>query len=135
VVASDRTRRKEHAVSDLNELVDRYIAAWNEPDADARRAAVAGLWTEDGTYTDPLVAAAGHQAIEAVIGGAREMFPGHVFRLAGGVDGHHDIARFGWELVPAGGGDSVAVGFDVAVAADDGRLRGVYGFLDKAPSA
>jgi hypothetical protein len=37
------------------------------------------LWTEDGTYTNPLVAVAGHQAIEAVIGGAREMFPGHPF--------------------------------------------------------
>jgi hypothetical protein len=46
-------------VSDLNELVSRYIAAWNEPDAGARRQAVAELWTEDGTYTDPLVAVAG----------------------------------------------------------------------------
>jgi hypothetical protein len=122
-------------MSDLNELVGRYLAAWNEPDAGARRQAVAELWTEDGTYTDPLVAVAGHQAIEAVIGGAREMFPGHVFRVLDGVDGHHDIARFRWGLVPASGGESLAVGFDVAVIADDGRLRGVYGFLDKAPAA
>jgi SnoaL-like domain len=121
-------------VSDVNELVGRYIAAWNEPDAGARGQAVAELWTEDGTYTDPLVAVAGHRAIEAVIGGAREMFPGHVFRLMDGVDGHHDIARFRWELVPASGGESLAVGFDVVVIADDGRLRGVYGFLDKAPA-
>ena len=121
-------------MSDLHELVDRYLAAWNEPDADARRRAVAELWTEDGTYTDPLVAVRGHQAIEATIAGAREMFPGHAFRLMDGVDGHHGIARFRWELVPAGGGEAVAVGFDVVVTADDGRLRGVYGFLDKAPA-
>jgi hypothetical protein len=130
-----RTPEEENRVSDVNELVGRYLAAWNEPDAGARGRAVAELWTEDGTYTDPLVAVAGHQAIEAVIGGAREMFPGHVFRLMDGVDGHHDIARFRWELGPASGGESLAVGFDVAVIADDGRLRGVYGFLDKAPTA
>jgi SnoaL-like domain len=82
--------RREIAVSDLNQLLGRYIAAWNEADADARGRAVAELWTEDGTYADPLVAVAGHQAIEAVIGRARELFPGHVFRLLDGVDGHHD---------------------------------------------
>ena len=43
--------------------------------------------------------------------------------------------RFSWELVPAGGGDSVAIGFDVAVTRDDGRIESVLGFLDKAPAA
>jgi hypothetical protein len=41
--------------------------------------------------------------------------------------------RVGWELVAAAGGEPLVVGFDVAVAAD-GRLRSVYGFLDKAPA-
>jgi hypothetical protein len=34
--------------SDLNTLVHRYIAAWNETDADRRRELVAGTWSEDG---------------------------------------------------------------------------------------
>lgn len=29
-------------------LVDRYVAVWNEPDAERRRQAIAELWTEDG---------------------------------------------------------------------------------------
>ncbi len=123
------------AATPIGEVVDRYIAVWNEPDADARQDAIAGLWTEDGTYTDPLAAVEGHEAIEAVIVGAREQFPGHVFRLLGDVDAHHDIARFGWELVPEGGGESVVIGFDVAVVTDDARLHNVYGFLDKVPAA
>lgn len=121
-------------MADYNELVQRYISIWNEPDAGARAKAVAGLWAEDGTYTDPLTAVAGHDAIAAVIGGAREMLPGMVFRVVGGVDGHHDIARFGWEAVPEGGGESVVAGFDVAVLGGDGRLRAVHGFLDKVPA-
>lgn len=81
-------------------VADRYIAVWNEPDDDARRRAVAELWTEDGTYTDPLASVQGHQAIEEVIVGAREQFPGYVFKLIDNVDAHHDVARFGREREP-----------------------------------
>ena len=126
---------EDNAATKTEGVADRYVAAWNEPDAEARRHAVAGLWTEDGTYTDPLASAKGHDAIGAVIAGAREMFPGHVFELMDNVDAHHDVVRFGWELVPQGGGESVVTGFDVAVVAGDGRLRNVFGFLDKVPAA
>ena len=127
--------KESEAATPIRDVVDRYIAVWNEPDADARRRAVAELWTEDGTYTDPLAAPEGHEAIEAVIAGAREQFPGHVFKLFGDIDAHHDVVRFGWELVPEGGDESVVVGFDVAVATSNGSLRNVYGFLDKVPTA
>ena len=121
-------------MSDLTGTVERYLESWNESDPEARRVAVAEVWAPEGTYTDPLADVRGHEAIDALIAGAQGMFPGHVFRLAGDVDTHHDIARFQWELVPAAGGQPLVVGFDVAVAAEDGRLRGVYGFLDKAPA-
>lgn len=122
-------------MSDFKELADRYIATWNEPDEDARRAAIAALWAEDGTYTDPLASVAGHDGIAAVIGGARAQFPGFAFRLLGPVDGHHEIGRFSWELVPEAGGESVVEGSDVAVLDGDGRIKGVYGFLDKVPAS
>ena len=129
--------KESEVATPIRDVVERYIALWNEPDADARSRAVAQLFTQEGTYTDPLAAAEGYEAIEAVITGAREQFPGHVFKLIGDIDAHHDIVRFGWELVPEGGGDeeSVVVGFDVAVVAGDGCLRNVYGFLDKVPAA
>jgi hypothetical protein len=120
-------------MSDMNELAGRYIDAWNEKDPAARRAAVEALWTDDGRYVDPLADVAGHRDIDAVIGAAQAQFPDFVFRLKPGVDAHHDVARFGWELGPAGG-EAVVVGFDVAVLAQDGRLQGVHGFLDKVPA-
>ncbi|WP_327580754.1 nuclear transport factor 2 family protein [Nonomuraea sp. NBC_00507] len=115
-------------------LVDRYIAAWNETDADARTKAVAELWTEDATYTDPLADMAGHAGIAAVIEGAQGMFPGLVFSAGHVFEAHHNIARFTWHLGPAGG-EPVAVGFDVVELAADGRIRKVLGFLDKVPTA
>ena len=116
-----------------DELAQRYIDTWNETDPSARRAAVDQLYAEDARYVDPLAAADGREAIAAMIGAVQEQFPGFVFRLAGPVDGHHDQARFGWELGPAGAPAPI-VGFDVVVSDDGGRIQTVLGFLDKVPA-
>ncbi|GHH41446.1 hypothetical protein FHS35_000934 [Streptomyces umbrinus] len=76
--------------------VARYFEAWNAGGEEALTKAVTAAWTADGTYTDPLADVRGHEGIAAVIAGAHEQFPGFEFRLTGAVDGHHDLARFGW---------------------------------------
>ncbi|MER6949940.1 nuclear transport factor 2 family protein [Nonomuraea sp. NPDC000554] len=115
-------------------LVERYVAAWNETDADARAKAVAELWSENATYTDPLAEVTGHAGIAAVIEGAQGMFPGFVFTAGETYDAHHNIARFTWHLGPAGE-EPVVIGFDVVELAEDGRIARVLGFLDKVPAA
>jgi hypothetical protein len=119
-------------MSDFADLVQRYIDTWNERDPALRRAAIDRLWAEDASYVDPLVSVTGRDGIDATIASAQEQFPNLVFRLAGGVDAHHNLARFTWELAPEGGA-ALVVGFDVAVVASDGRLSAVHGFLDKVP--
>jgi SnoaL-like domain len=118
----------------MQDIIQRYIAAWNEKDPGRRRGLVDQVWAADGSYTDPLVDVRGRDEIDAVIAGAQQQFPGMVFRLAGPVDAHHNQARFTWELGPAGG-EALVVGFDVAVLDGDGHLRSVHGFLDKVPAA
>ncbi|MEU9591046.1 nuclear transport factor 2 family protein [Streptomyces sp. NPDC048219] len=126
------THRHEDAVT-------RYFAAWNAG-PEARAEAVAAAWTADGGYTDPLADVRGHEQITAVITAAHEQFPGFVFRLSGAVDGHHDTARFSWELVseaagdPAGEGSAPVAGSDVITLDGEGRIRAVYGFLDRVPA-
>lgn len=116
-----------------DELAQRYIDTWNETDASPRRAAVDELYTEDARYVDPMGDAEGREAIASMIGAVQEQFPGFRFRLAGPVDGHHNQARFSWELGPAGSPAPI-VGFDVAVSDDSGRIQTVLGFLDKVPA-
>ena len=118
----------------MQEIIDRYLAAWNETDPDARRALVELLWTADGSYTDPLADVRGPDAIAALIGAAQEQFPGWVFTLGGPVDANHNQARFTWHLGPDGG-EPVVIGFDVLVLSSDGRIASVHGFLDKVPAA
>jgi SnoaL-like protein len=117
---------------ELNNIVNRYIDAWNEQDAAARAALVAAVWTEDGSYVDPLMSGTGHEAIAAMIGGAQQQFPGHRFELSFGPDAHNDRVRFAWRLYGPEGGEPVAAGVDFATVADDGRLRSVTGFLEAA---
>ncbi|WP_445527667.1 nuclear transport factor 2 family protein [Streptomyces cyslabdanicus] len=114
--------------------VTRYFEAWNAPDAQARAKAVADAWTPDGSYTDPLADVGGHEGIAAVITAAREQFPGFAFRLTGAVDGHHDTARFSWELVSEVDGSAPVAGSDVVALDGDGRIRTVLGFLDRVPA-
>ena len=119
---------------DAATLVDRYLVAWNEADPALRRAAVGELFAAGGSYTDPLASVSGHQEIADLIGAVQAQVPGHEFRLLDGVDAHHGVARFRWALVPAGGGEPVAIGADV-VELEDGRIECVIGFLDLAPAA
>jgi len=121
-------------VSVHEKTVERYLAAWNAAEPSATAAAVAAAWADDGGYTDPLASVTGHQEIFGLIGAVQAQFPGHRFRLVGAVDGHHDVARFGWELVAADGTAPVA-GFDVLTLDLDGRIRSVIGFLDRVPAA
>jgi hypothetical protein len=116
----------------MQEIAERYIACWNEADPQRRRKLIDELWAEDASYVDPMAEARGRDEIDALVGAVQTQFPGLTFSLAGPVDTHHQQARFSWALGPAGG-EPVVLGFDVAVAAEDGRLASVLGFLDKVP--
>jgi SnoaL-like domain len=115
-------------MTDITTIVDGYIAAWNESDADRRRALVADAFADDASYVDPLMTGDGTDGIAAMIGAAQQQFPGHRFELSAGPDAHHDRVRFGWTLI--GDGAPVAAGVDFATVADDGRLQAVTGFLE-----
>ena len=117
---------------DTNTLVGHYLAAWNEKDPATRRAIIDEVWAVQGTYTDPLAAASGRDEIDAVIGAAQGQFPDFVFTL-GSVEAHHNLARFTWNLGPAGA-EALVVGFDVVVIDDAGQIAAVHGFLDKVPA-
>jgi hypothetical protein len=114
------------------ELIDRYIAAWNETDAGRRRALIARTWTEGASYVDPMMTSEGHAGIDAMIAGVQAKFPGLRFSLTGKVDAYQDRVRFSWALGPEGGA-ALVKGTDFAVVAGD-RLQAVTGFLDQVPA-
>ena len=89
-------------MSEFNDLVERYIAVWNEVDPDRRQRLIAETFSEGASYIDPLMASEGHAAINGMVRAVQERFPGHRFHRAGTVDGNHDRIRFHWELATEG---------------------------------
>jgi hypothetical protein len=118
----------------FDKLAERYIAIWNETDPARRRRDIDDLWAPDGRYVDPLTVAEGRDAIDVTVAAVQSQFPGMPFRLVGPVDGHHNQARFAWELGPEDV-EAMIVGFDVAITDGNGRLSQVLGFLDQVPTA
>ena len=117
---------------EATQIADRYIAVWNETDADRRHALIAANWTESATYVDPLMQGQGHDQIGALIGAVHDRFPGFRFTLDGKVDGYGDKVRFSWALGPEGEADMIK-GTDFAMLEGE-RLKSVTGFLDKVPA-
>jgi hypothetical protein len=116
-----------------DKIAQQYIAAWNETDADRRRALIAETWSADATYVDPLMAGRGHAEVDALMAGVQQRFPDFRFALIGKPDGFGDKVRFSWGLGPAGA-EAPIKGTDF-VEVESGRLKTVTGFLDQIPAA
>src|SRR5215469_12775861 len=51
---------EEAKMSEFDDLVERYIAMWNEVDPDRRQRLIAETFSEGASYVDPLMVGAGH---------------------------------------------------------------------------
>lgn len=111
----------------VEELVEKYIAMWNETDDQVRRAMIDDVFTANATYTDPTVAAHGTAAIDEYVGTAQKNFAGMLFTYDT-VLTHHDAVHFSWQVGPTGG-TPVSTGFD-AVFLEEGRIGSLYGFFN-----
>lgn len=135
-------------MTDITELVDRYIAIWHEADAERRQSAVAALWADEAIHVlqppeDVREAAAalnvtatfqarGHKELEARVARAYEEFvaPGQfLFRSRGNAARLGDVVKFNWEMVSSDGAVA-AVGLEFLVLSADGRIRLDYQFIE-----
>src|SRR3954449_6811490 len=102
------------------EMTEKYVALWNEPDADRRRRMIAELWAQDGRHilqppqeiraiaAQPGIAmtailrAQGYEEIEARAASVYEHWVGSEglsFRGRDDADRLADVVKFHWEAV------------------------------------
>src|SRR5687768_5388697 len=131
------------------ELADRYLGLWNEPDADRRRRMLAQLWTEDWRHIlqppqeirdiaarpwiglSAILEARGYREIEARVASAYEHWVGSEglsFRGRDDAERLGDVVTFHWEAV-AKDGEVVAVGLMFLVLAAQGQIERDYTFV------
>jgi hypothetical protein len=144
------TRTEDNVMSNADALADRYVALWNEPDADRRRTAVAELWTENGAHIlqppqemreiaarpgiglTATLEARGHSALEARAATAYEEFisAGEFrFQRRDDVERLADVVKFTWEMVSRDG-NVAGTGLEFLIVAPDGRIERDYQFIE-----
>jgi hypothetical protein len=130
-------------------LVQKYLALWNEPDADRRRRMIGELWTEDGRQIlqppqeirgiavrpgiamTAILQARGYAELEARAASVYEHWVGSEglsFRGRDDAERLGDVVKFHWEAV-AKDGEVLAVGLNVLLLAADGRIERDYTFV------
>jgi hypothetical protein len=139
----------ETRTTEAEALADRYLALWNEPDADRRRRMIAELWTEDGRHIlqppqeiraiaarpgiglTAILEARGHEEIEARVASAYEHWvasEGLSFRGRDDAERLGDVVKFQWDAIDKDG-EVFGVGLNFLVLAADGRIERDYTFV------
>lgn len=119
-------------MSDIEAVVESYVACWNETDPGRRRSALAASCASDASYRDPMMVSDGHAGLDAMLTSVQAKFPGFVLKRISKVDSHNNAVRFAWSLGPAAG-PSVVEGVDFATLSPEGKLASIVGFIDKMP--
>ena len=117
----------------IEAIIDRYCAAWSDPDAARRKALLDDVWAHGATYTDPTVHLVGAAALLDHVAMVQVKRPGGCVERVGEVDFHHDVACFHWHAVLPDG-TSVREGLDLAIFDEAGRLSRVIGFFAPLPA-
>ena len=116
-----------------NRIVRLYVDAWNERDDGRRRQLLDQAWAESGVYIDPTVNLVGREALAKHIARVQANRPGARIELTSGVDSHHALLRFHWQLVrPDGATGPVSIDFGELAA--DGKLTKIIGFFGPPPA-
>lgn len=132
------------------EMVRRYVAAWNEPDVGQRRDAIRALWAEDGAhilqppqdirqaattlgFPAATLQARGHSGLEVRVTRAYQEFvaPGKfTFQARDNAERLGDVVKFNWEMISTDGGEVAGVGLEILVLDEDGRIKTDYQFIE-----
>lgn len=118
-------------MTDTPTLIATHLEAYGQADPERRRRLIGECWAPDGILADPPLDATGHDGIDALFAAVQGQVPGVTFRRTSGIDEHHGVARYSWDMLAADG-TVAASGIDVAHV-DDGLLTRVTGFFEPLP--
>lgn len=118
-------------MSDHPPSFDHMLAAWNERNPEKIRSHLDQALAPDIHFVDPSIVTHGIDEFERNVREFRQRLSEAICSRASGVDSHHDLYRYDWEIHQ--NGDLLLSGFDVAEADDQGRVTKVMGFFGPLP--
>ncbi|MBT8214949.1 MAG: hypothetical protein KJP12_06960 [Acidimicrobiia bacterium] len=113
------------------ESLDHMLAAWNESEPEKVRAHLEKALSPQVEFIDPSIVTWGIDEFEANVHAVHARVPGAEYRRTSGVDSHHGLYRYAWEI--RRDGELVLPGFDVSEVDEEGRVLRVLGFFGPLP--
>ena len=113
------------------ESLEHMLAAWNERDPGQIRAHLEKALAPNVEFIDPSIETHGIDEFEANVRQVQARIPGAVYSLTSGVDSHHRLHRYSWEI--SRNGEVIIPGFDVTEVDEDGKVLRVLGFFGPLP--
>jgi hypothetical protein len=122
-------------MSDIQIIIDRYIAAWNQPDEPSRTLSMAAVVADNCYYADAHLpdALTDRSAHDRFVNVFRTKFPEFSLKLATIPQSHHGYFRFGWQLVKPDG-TVFTQGVYFGEIDPEGKINKIIGFVDPASS-
>jgi hypothetical protein len=113
-------------------FVGRYIALWNEADANVRRRTIEDLWGPEGANYTQSMQAVGYDDLDVRVTSAYEAYVGtgkYTFRSHLPPVGHHGVVKVTWEMVTVPEEEIASIGIEFLVLDDQGRIASDHQFL------
>jgi hypothetical protein len=113
--------------------LDHMLAAWNESDPSMVRGHLELALAPGVEFIDPSVETHGLDDFEANVHHVHAGIPGAVYSRTSGVDSHHGLHRYSWQITRDG--EIVLIGFDVTEVDADRKVTRVLGFFGPLPDS
>jgi hypothetical protein len=99
-----------------------------------RRAAIAGLWSDQAVYRNSGAEFRGYEWITDAVTEAYEAFirKGYEFKVVK-ADSNHNAVRYTWKMIPRGGGEVASIGTHFAEFDALGQIIQDHQFVDILP--
>lgn len=110
--------------NDLEQVVDAYVAAWNEVDPAERDRLLDEATTDDFVFEGPTGRFKGRAAVDGLIAAMQERMPSATVVRVGSAEAVDPFVTFGWEIRTEAGA-RVLAGVDAGELGPDGRLTRV----------
>jgi hypothetical protein len=114
----------------MRACIGAYVAAWNEPDAAARRALIASACSPELRFITARQRIVGHDGLDAIIADFQRRRPGHRVSLLGSVDIQGHLYRCAGRVDGPMGSRATPLpdAFDAGECDEDGRIRLILTF-------
>ncbi|NJM75947.1 MAG: SnoaL-like domain-containing protein [Acaryochloridaceae cyanobacterium RU_4_10] len=118
-------------MSNIQQIIDRYLAAWNTLDPEQRSTAMQAIVADNCYYADAHLpdALTSREAHDRFITQFRTKFPDFSLQLDSPTQGHHGYYRFGWQLLKVDG-SVFTKGMYFGEINDEGKICKIIGFID-----